>query len=514
MAKRLLVCWVVLGLALSVAWPGGYVAAEDQLNVPQYGVAEFSLEYPTGGLKDPYSMVKLSAIVTTPSGKQHSVGGFYASQNLLKLRYMAAEVGDYRLAVTVSGPSGPKETSFTFTSLPGDLPGLIRQHPESPYRLVDEKTSQLVNLQGFNNTWDIDPNNPHSGQLGNYIDDGVWTPLETYFQTYERAGFNAFRWIPGNSKKFSIYTRDQYQLEKADELLRTAKEQGFHIILALFPANGYQGEAPTNPQQEKRLKQRMDEVVNRYGAYVDMWELTNESYAKSVSDAWLRYTAAYLRSIDPYKRLILNSNPRPDDWTYLDARAPHLYDNYLDEKSKIDSITKNFTTGVPVIVTEAGNRGMNWDLLSSARLRMRSWTAFIWGANLIWWNTSHSRECKCNNMYLGAEERNTIRVLQSQADLLQADSQPGLIRDLIYRGTTFVRAYELRSSDRLLVYLFRDPLAGDRITASFQLVSPKQATAQWIDPRNGTILGRFAVTEGGQTVTTPFFEDDILLVIP
>ncbi|MCU0487358.1 MAG: cellulase family glycosylhydrolase [Anaerolineales bacterium] len=514
MAKRLLVGLVVIGLVLGLARPNGRAAAEDQPDVPLYGVAEFSLEYPTGGLKDPYSMVKLSAIVTTPSGKQHSVGGFYAGPNRIKLRYLATEVGDYSLAVSVSGPSGPRETSFTFTSQPGKLPGLIRRHPENPYRLVDEKTNQLVNLQGFNNTWDIDPNNPHGGQLGNYIEDGVWKPLESYFQTYARAGFNAFRWIPGNSKKFSIYTRDLYQLEKADELLRAAKQQGFHVILALFPANGYQENAPTNPQQEKRLKQRIDEAVNRYGAYVDMWELTNESYAKSVSDAWLRFAAEYLRSIDPYQRLILNSNPRPDDWTYLDARSPHLYDNYLDEKSKIDSITKKFTTGVPVIVTEAGNRGMNWDLLSSARLRMRSWTAFIWGANQIWWNTSHSRECKCNNMYLGAEERSYIRVLQSQASMLQADSQPGVIRDLIYRGTTFVRAYELRSSDRLLVYLFRDPLAGDRITASFQLVSPKPATARWIDPRSGAILGRFAVSEGGQTVTTPFFEDDLLLMIP
>jgi hypothetical protein len=117
-------------------------------------------------------------------------------------------------------------------------------------------------------------------------------------------------------------------------------------------------------------------------------------------------------------------------------------------------------------------------------------------------------------MYLGAEERSYIRVLQSQADMLQADSQPGLIRDLTYRGTTFVRAYELRSSNRLLVYLFRDPLAEDRIIATFQLGSPKQATAQWVDPRSGAILGRFAVAEGGQTVTTPFFEDDILLIIP
>jgi hypothetical protein len=50
-------------------------------------------------------------------------------------------------------------------------------------------------------------------------------------------------------------------------------------------------------------------VVDRYGAWVDFWELMNEA---SVPDAWYATVARYLRSIDPYHHPIGTSWSRPD----------------------------------------------------------------------------------------------------------------------------------------------------------------------------------------------------------
>ena len=474
-------------------------------------MAELAYTYPTQGLSDPWTEVKLSATITTPSGESVPATGFYDGEDDYKIRYLATEIGRYDIAAQLSGPSGDQDEAAYFNVVPGSLPGLLRKHPDNPYRLIDEKDGSIFNGQGFNTCWNIDTQNPQHGELGNYIEAGDWRPLDEYFQTYAEAGFNIFRWNPGNCS-FNIYNKELDKHQAAAQLLRSAKEHGFHVILTLFPAGGYQLMAPTDPKEAGRLKKRIDEVVSRYGPYVDMWEIVNESTPETASTAWLTYTVNYLRSIDPYQRLVMNSNPRVDDWKYLDARSPHYYDNYLNEYDRLANVTLDYTTAAAVVITEAGNRGMNWDPLSAARLRMRSWTAFIWGGQQVWWSATHAKDCNCNNIYLGEEERSYVRRLQTLVPLVDPSAQPAEIESS-YTGSTFVRAYTLRSDQGLLVYAFRDPSASDAATVTFSIDAPFAGTAQWLDPASGETLGAIQLEAGPQQVTSPEFTQDMILLL-
>ena len=155
---------------------------------------------------------------------------------------------------------------------------------------------------------------------------------------------------------------------------------------------------------------------------------------------------------------------------------------------------------------------MNWDPLSAARLRMRSWTAFIWGGQQVWWSATHAKDCNCNNIYLGEEERSYVRQLQTLVPLVDPQAQPAEIES-VYTGSTFVHAYTLRSAQGLLVYAFRDPSASDAATVTFSIDAPFAGTAQWLDPASGKTLGAIQLVAGPQQVTSPEFNQDIVLLL-
>src|SRR6266511_2372512 len=221
------------------------------------------------------------------------------------------------------------------------------------------------------------------------------------------------------------------------------------------------------------VKRYVKYVVDRYGAYVDFWELMNEAQA---STAWYTQIAKYLRSIDPYHHPIATSLERPD---------------------------------LPVIDIN----GQHWDERSAVRMRIRTWTAFFAEGTLIFWNTSATKTYRAGaaNIYLGPEERGYLHVLQRftrgfdpRARIVPVDvSVPANVRGYGLSGPREFGAY---------LHAFRNqatPTTGVRLT--IQAGSPGSAT--WIDPADGRVLARRAVTRGAQQLIVPPFNVDVALKI-
>jgi hypothetical protein len=256
-------------------------------------------------------------------------------------------------------------------------------------------------------------------------------------------------------------------------------------------------------------------VVDRFGAYVDFWELANEA---SPSDAWLTQVGGYLERIDPYHHPVGTSWSRPQ-LGVMQFGSDHWYQDESAADADAVAWTRlrnepSLSLGKPTLVDEQGNTGQNWDPTSALRMRLRAWTAFFAKGTLVFWNTSFIKNCCPNgtsSIYLGPEERRYIRSLQRytkgfdlRAAIASANTAPG--------GAA--RAYALRGPRTYGMYVVA---AGDRtrpttgVTATVDPVRP--GTATWMDPSTGKILSRARVRAGRQTLAVPAFTTDIALKI-
>lgn len=470
------------------------VFAQHAGTVNQYDIFELTYNYPTSSLTNPWEEVTVSAIFYSPSGKELAIDGFYYDTDTYKLRFSPAEVGNYSYTVT-----GTFSDTGSFVSIASSNEGFIRKDPSNPARLVVD--GLFFNGIGLNDCW------YESWGLAEYIGVDQKVDVDTYFRTYANAGFNLFRWNPFNCS-FAIYQTPNNQVltydlgggKLGDQLLATAKKQGFHVMFAFFYNIDFYN------AEEQVIKKAIRYAIARYGAYTDIWELTNETGSQGpAGDQRLQSMTNYVRSLDPYQRLVTNSVPIPGDWNYLDVRSPHWYTNEIDSYPQI----QNISNGIGVIVGEAGNWDMNWDPLSADRMRIKLWTAFFAGGSMIFWNTSLKQDCLCGNIYLGDQERGYIRILQNIVSLVDKDftasshlsSNPNVI------------IYVLKSAQTVLVYAFRNPGQTNSVTTSFDLNLPFAGTAAWTDPKTGMVWQNFAVTSGTRNFTTPSFSDDILLKI-
>jgi hypothetical protein len=382
--------------------------------------------------------------------------------------------------------------------------GVLAKSATWPYRLLTQDGS-LFNAVGIQNCWFA---RTQQGGLQQWLDDRRTAPLasvEDYFTTYAGAGFNLFRFQPGNCNDLDNWS-DPTSAGYIDRLLSAAYERGFVIWFTFFNAN--------LPCRVAECESRILQMMQRWGQYVDVWEISNESDPSRISDADLQRLVAYTRANDPYGRLIANSNPRPGDWTFLDIRSPHWYQNTTDDSETIARATADgsgvpYTNGAALVVGEAGVQGRSRQTNSLTQLRTRTWTAFLAGGGEIWWDQSAIPTCPCNNMYIGPVGRGYMQAFAN----LTAGLDPALTarpgqRQSVGNATLVVA----QSSTTYLGYVYRNPGLGAGAN-TFTIPVPFAGTAQWLQPTDGTVLETFSVGEGSQTLTTPTFTDDILLRI-
>ncbi|MGI8807274.1 MAG: DUF5060 domain-containing protein [Acidimicrobiales bacterium] len=543
-------------------------------SVPRMGVWELTLNYPTRALANPWEDVSLAVTLTTPANDKIETRGFYYGPDTYKARFTPVETGEYSYSVAMKGPDGERSARGRFRSTASKNPGFVRPAPGNPSRLVlGERTP--FNAIGINECLQDDNGN---GRLDDVVMDGGLRPdghaansggkvvdINTYLRAYgvEGARFNLLRWNPGNCsfpvvEKISVSGNRYVEAggRLGDELLSAAKAQGFRILFTFFYRPAYPN-APDAPDQAAALRRYVDYAMARYGPYVDIWELTNESIPPQagttpghgggadahanlpanpapvgptppgpvhpsgdqedapgdppqVSDEWLKLIAEHVRSKDPYRRMLTNSSPRQSDRALLDIRSPHWYETESELRSDtaIDGQLGHDSAGMPVVFGEQGNNGLNWDPLSARRLGIRSWTAFFKDAYLVFWNLSFAKDCKCQGVYLGPEERSYVRSLQRFADGLTADRSPVPVD-----AGGAVRGYGLRSGGSTAVYLHHFSDHSSTVSPLVRLPVAEAGVARWIDPATGEERGSQRVARGDQTLRPPPFNVDIALRI-
>jgi hypothetical protein len=267
------------------------------------------------------------------------------------------------------------------------------------------------------------------------------------------------------------------------------------------------------PADIQAIERYVKYVVDRYGAYVDFWELMNEA---NVSVDWYTQIAQYLHSIDPYSHPISTSSERPD-LPVIDINSPHWYETESPFDSDLDTwqrLNAWRQSGKPVIVGEQGNSGHNWDAQSALRMRLRAWTAFFGEGTLIFWNTSYTKDYAAStaNVYLGPEERGYLRVLQN---FTRGFDKRARIIPAVASPVTTVRGYALAGPVESAAYLTNygdhaSPTVGARLTIDVS----RPGTATWISPATGKVLARYALRRRGmQTLQVPPFVTDVALEI-
>jgi hypothetical protein len=597
---------VVAGALLPVAAARGLdvTAKPNTAKLMPYQVFELTFQH-AGRYADPTWDVTIDVTFTAPGGRTATVGGFFygssqpqkpvikqagdghrpaianwpcAPADLWKARFAPRELGPWKYAYVFRNAGGERaEGKGEFRVVAGRVPqhGFLRIHPQNPLRLAFDDGAPFwpVGFQdGFfdNNAngtamdafamegpFRLDPEgkrpkpppgplfargpamNPHNGDVK--------------LGRFSRAGFNLWRFSPNNfsMKVFAApddpnrASLDHVRWEQArmvDEQLQMMRKYGIRNFYGLFGYHAVFTQQPDNAEGMAKVKRLAKYSVDRWGAYVDFWELLNEQKADA---RWIEALAAYVRSVDPYAHPITTSWERPE-LACVELNAPHWYGN--EDELASDQVTaaraaRDKRFGKPVIYGEQGNsRGKDdrtaegiggvWDPGSARRMRVRLWTAMFNETAAIFWETSYAKDGHFMNLWIGPEERQYVHAMQDFAACLDGNVRPVEVR-LAGPQHDAVRAYGLRGERSAAVYLHhghceqcrKSAAAGqhahhawdhDRGAAAGVQVSvevPRAGKAYWYDPRNGAILAQATAAAGTQTFAAPPFEIDLALLV-
>ena len=326
---------------LSVNPPKGrlYSRVEIDLNVTGYAGNPF----------DPDD-INVTAFFKDPSGEVVAVPAFYyqgyrrvlignverlepVSNPVWKVRFTPTKVGRYEFYVeAVSEGSFARIPIYSFEVEPSDSPGFVRVSERDP-RYFEFNNGTSLFFVGLNVCW--------SGSRGTY-------DYDEWFRALAESGVNLVRvWMA--PWRFGIEWKQlgRYDLEEAwrlDYVFDLADRYGIYIILCLMnhgqlstQANPQWGENPYNrarggplskPEEfwtsEKArglFKKRLRYIVARWGYSTRLlaWELWNEvdltdnymGVRESVA-RWHAEMAAYLKRLDPYRRMVTTSFANPN----------------------------------------------------------------------------------------------------------------------------------------------------------------------------------------------------------
>lgn len=491
--------------------------------IARYSVVERSLPFRSAA-SNPWEDVRADVKLLSPSRKPYRIGGFYSGRGIWKFRFAPAETGRWIWTGRVREGSRSRSYRGGFTVVRGSSPGFVRRSPFNSLRWTFDNRTPYYPI-GLNEctkdlalaNWGLDGDFRANGQeAGQQVD------MTTYLRTYGAAGFNLFRWGPDNCS-YGLFDRidpSGNALSRAggaatDLLFQRLRRSGFRIEMVLFGSNPpFAGGG--SAVQLAAVQRYVKYVVDRYGAYVDFWELVNEA---APGEAWLTQVGDYLRRIDPYAHPVGTSWSAPQLPT-MQFGTDHWYQT--EDASESDAVAwsrlrgeQGRAFGKPTLVDEQGNLGQNWDPTSARRVRLRSWTAFFAEASLVFWNTSFAKDYRnpggAANVYLGPEERRYVRALQNYTQ--NFDPRAVVVKPEIAPGAA-ARGYALRGPRNFGLYLVA---AGDQSGTTtgvrVKVALPRRGSAVWLVPASGRVIGRATLSAGEQSLTAPPFTVDLALKI-
>jgi Domain of unknown function (DUF5060) len=571
-------CRVQSEQVLTVKPAGGTLNVQYTQNsrvIPKYEVFEITFKH-EGHHDDPFADVTIDIVFISPSKKQIRVGGFhygsssgpsiektevrtargqrqqvsyhFDKHDLWKARFAPSELGRWTYNFVFKNMDGQEahgKGTFTCIKRFKPNPGFVRLYPANPFHFVFDDGSPYFPI-GLQDCWGDSSGTgsvlDHCSMEGPFRMDLKDPPplppgpmyvrgpsenpqnADVYFRTFSRCGFNLYRFSQQNCSFPLNRDLDRYLVQEGvmtDKLLRYARKYGFRIFYGIFGFQKVFNDDPNNEANMAKVKRFIKYSVDRWGAYVDFWELLNEQHA---AKRWYEIIIPYLKSIDPYGHPVTTSWER-SELDGIEISAPHWYqrENELDSDSVTASRARNWKRyGKPVVVGEQGNRidrknppapgvGGVWDNRSALRMRIRVWTALFNEISFVFWNTSYARDGYNMNIWLGPKEREYVRAMQDFAYRLDKDVH---MVSVDVSEPTKVRAYALASQDRAGVYLHhfenhRRSVYGVRIG----LDVPRTARGYWYSPASAAILGTVELMKGTNTIEVPGFTVDIALLI-
>jgi len=541
---------VLSAAANSATSPGGerfrVEHSQNSAVIPRYEVFEITFQH-GDKYESPFFDVSIDVTFTSPTSKQVRIGGFYCRQDVWKARFAPNELGRWTYSFifkdtrdrTASG-----QGAFTCIRGRKPNPGFVRRHRENPFRFVLDDGTPWFPI-GVQDCWG--DNNHNGSVLDEFSMEGPFRtdlkdppalppgPMfvrgpssnpqngDVFFRYFGQCGFNLYRFSQKNCSYELYRDLDHYLVEEGlmtDELLQCARRYGFRVLYGIF---GYQpvfNKEPDNAEGLARVKRFIQYSVNRWGAYVDIWEFLNEQHA---DDRWYQAMIPHLRSIDPYRHPITTSWERPD-LDGIEINAPHWYQR--EDELESDRITAAKAqawkrSGKPVIVGEQGNAidrkkpipgvGGVWDDRSALRMRIRNWTAMFNEIAVVFWNTSYARDGRFMNIWLGPTERQYVRAMQDFACRLDSDVRMQTIR--VSRPDA-VRGYALAGSRTAGVYLHHFSNHAERVEdLRVEVNLPGGMRGYWYDPEDASIVGVLDIAAGLNRLDVPPFTVDISLLV-
>jgi len=531
-------------------------------------VYELAFSHPSAALANPWAQVTVSVTFTSPS-RTFTVGGFYYDTNTWKARVAPDQLGIWSWQATLQdSQQGNATFSGSFEVIDTGEPGFLRVNPSNPRRLVmsngrpytpvgfndcmpdrltpsccEPRTRHGVpwpfSAMGFDGDfrWPTGCTTPIAACWGGTFacpradcpvgDTGCCSPtdaccqangwstdIETYLTAYGAAGFNLFRWGSDNCSFGLFQTIDPagnvYKLTEgqwADELFRRLRAHGFRVFMTMWLSPPFS--FPTPAQQAAEIAYA-NYVVDRYGAYIDLFEIFNEGSPDPTFENWM---SAAIKARDPYGHFVTMSYPDPANPSYIDVTSPHWYsdDPLLSADQATVSEISNWPTNKPLIFGEAGGANENWSPQTRERMRKKMWTALFNEATLVFWNSTYAKDNASNpaNQYIGPQERADARVWSTFASALDVDT--------VMASTSTsanLRSYGLKSASHAWAYVVNatdnaNPTTGGTLT----LTSPIAGTATFVSPSDGGVLGTTAVTTGSNTLPLPPFVADLAVRI-
>jgi len=517
--------------------------------------------------------------------------------DLWKARYAPSEPGTWKFSYVFQDQAGNSARGGgAFEVVEGRVPqkGWLRVNPENPHRWIYEDGSPFYPIgfqQGVGDRRHLGSvltgftmEGPFRTDRGRGGAERAKTPPgamfvrgpamgpqsgDVFFGRHARAGFNLWRFSPNNATPIKLFarpedqnvnSRDHVRWEQArqiDEMLQMTRKYGIRNFYGFF---GYMDVCALDTKKDKdkqgrpvaaeleKVKRLIKYSVDRWGAYVDIWQFLNEQKADA---EWYAMMIPYLKTVDPYHKPITTSWERPEI-DGIDICAPHSYtseDELQSDRLVAGWAAKHKARGKIVMMGEQGNNvkrerlpelatkgiGGVWDPGSARRMRVRLWTALFQEISFIFWETSYARDGHFMNQWIGPEERQYVKALQDFAYSLDA----GITMVPVALGGDAagrVRAYGLRSQKRAGVYLHQfacDACAKAGVVPARHPVDqalwdhdrglvkdlrvtidvPQAAKGYWYNPLDATILGRFDALAGKGTFTAPPFAVDLALLI-
>lgn len=503
--------------------PNFAVSTQD-LPAKKYSVYVITVTADDAPYVNPQSNVQIVGIFTAPNGTKYKTNGFYYDKNTWQMRFTPNLPGAWTWTLTVKNSSGTQKETGLFNVTDSDNPGFLTISLTNPQTFrVDRRSFVPVGLQDC-----IQDTNQDGNPLDQWFPGTEISPpvafnsvkafsMDEYLSLYQKSGFNFWRygvencsralWLEINQKGNRYSLNESFYI---DQLFAALKAHKYHIWMSLF---SFQLPFDTNLKtQEQRaiLKDYLQYVVSRYGAYIDVWELTNEI---RLADDTIAFMVDELKKIDPYHHPITTSWERPDN-PNIEINSLHWYDSECDlfcAQNVSSQVMKYKTLKKPTVFSEAGNHDANWDDTSADRLRVRLWITYFQNTSSIFWNSSmgyFSNPHGTSNIYLGPMERSYTRVFSSIIQTLSVEKDIGTTSE-----NQDIKVFSKASNTETLTYVYRrirDPI--DKST-TLHINPASNGTIAWIDPKSGDIIGNARIHSGKQTVASPLFKVDILLRI-